>query len=207
MRKTIPIAAAVICGIVIIADYLVQVPWLHTAAARLLEGAVVLAGFALVLGILNLLAFNFRHIRDHTPGRWQSWIILISLPITVLIGTTFPGSGAFTWVYTYVVTPLMTALGALLLFYAVTVAVRLLPLRNGAAIILFASCLVFMILWIPGISSVSPFIAAVRNWLYALPVGASMRGLLLGAAIGAVVASLRILSSLEQPYTGITEKH
>jgi len=206
MRKIISIAAAVICGVIIIADYFLQSTWLQVAAARLLEGGIVLACFALVLGILKLVAYHAQRLRGNIQNKWQSWIILVGLLGMLLLGI-FADGPTEQWVYSFIITPLITTMGALLIFYAVLAAPRLLTLRHGAAVILLISCVIFLLLWAPGISAVSPLIAAVRNWLYASLLGSSMRGLLLGSAIGAIVAALRILFFIDHPYTGIGEKH
>lgn len=201
MRKTLVIIAAVMCGAIIIADYFLDWYWLSVASARLLEGAIVLSCFALVLGIIKLLAYHIRQVRGRSHGSWQSWVILVSLAVVLLTGMFEYSSAEQEWIYLYIVTPLYATLGALLLFYLVNASARLFAWRNGAAVILFISCLVFTLLWIPGISSAFPALGAIRNWFYVVPFGSAMRGLLLGTAVGAALAALRILITADHPFT------
>ena len=199
MRKTLVIIAAVMCGAIIIADYFLDWYWLSVASARLLEGAIVLSCFALVLGIIKLLAYHIRQVRERSHGSWQSWVILVSLAVVLLTGILDYSSAEQEWIYLYIVTPLYATLGALLLFYLVNASARLF-VRNGAAVILFISCLVFTLLWIPGISSAFPALRAIRNWFYVVPFGSAMRGLLIGTAVGATIAALRILITADHSF-------
>lgn len=206
MRKIAAVGAAVLCGLVILAGYVFQLPWLQSISARLLEGGVILACFALLLGVLNLLAYHLQRIGSHTSASWQSWTIIITLLTCLVIGLALPASGPLSWVYTYLITPLMATLGALLLFYGVLAAPRLMAKPNIAALLLLVSCLVFMVLWIPGISGLSPWIATIRNWLFTVPLGAGMRGILLGTAIGASVSALRLIFAVDKPFMANTGK-
>jgi len=79
-------------------------------------------------------------------------------------------------------------------------------IRSAAAWVLLASCLVFLILWIPYINSLSPVNAVFQNWVYAVPITAGARGALLGIAIGIVVAACRILFGFDHPYTGMEKQ-
>lgn len=206
MRRYLSGAAAVICGGIILADFVVALPWLHTVAGRLLEGGLILAAFALLLGMLNLLAHHAAKTRAPTKNRWQSWIILLTLPVVFLLGMLRPASEPVRWIYTYIISPSLAALGALLLFYAVGAAWQIFRVRNFLAVILLVSSLLFLLLWIPGISSLHPLISSILIWMTAVPVGAGMRGILLGTAIGMIISALRVLSGIKDPFSGIEGK-
>lgn len=207
MRKILPVAAAIGCGIIILADYMLRIPWLNSVAGKLLEGGMILGAFALLLGVLNLLGHHIARVRDGAPWRWQSWVILTTLPLMGLLGLLFPASASVDWVFAYIISPLQATLGALLVFYAIGAAAATFHLRSGAMILLFVSSLVFLVLWIPFISGLSPLVPVLREWLTAVPLAAGIRGILLGTAIGAIMAALRILLGFDHAYTGPGDEH
>jgi hypothetical protein len=206
MRRVLPLIAAGLCGLIIVASYVFKFPWLDNIASKLLEGGIILAAFALFLGLLNLVAFHARRMRSMNKGVVQSLILITAMVITFAVGTAWPASLPLSWIYNYILFPLQATMGALLVFYAVSAALRAFKLRNGAAVILLTSSLLFLFLLIPFISGLSPIVPVLRNWLIVVPLGAGMRGILLGIALGAITSALRILLQLDHPYTDNAEK-
>jgi hypothetical protein len=206
MRRVLPLITAGLCGLIILASYIVKVPWLDNIASKLLEGGMILAAFALLLGLINLLAYHARRIHAKKEGAFQSLVLVAALVITLGLGIALPASVPLNWVYNFILYPLQAPLGALLVIYAVSAAFRAFKLANGAAVVLLVSSLLFLFLLIPFISGLSPFVPALRNWLILVPLGAGMRGILLGAGMGAIVSALRILFLVDHPYAGSVEK-
>ena len=62
MKKFLPIAAAVSCGIFTLLDFFVPNPQIDAAGAILVEGVTILAAFALLLGLMNILAVHLRRL-------------------------------------------------------------------------------------------------------------------------------------------------
>jgi hypothetical protein len=206
MRRVLPLIAAGLCGLIIVASYVFKFPWLDNIASKLLEGGIILAAFALFLGLLNLVAYHARRMRSMNKGVVQSLILITAMVITFAVGTAWPASLPLSWIYNYILFPLQATMGALLVFYAVSAALRAFKLRNGAAVILLTSSLLFLFLLIPFIYGLSPIVPVLRNWLIVVPLGAGMRGILLGIALGTITSALRILLQLDHPYTGNAEK-
>ena len=206
MRKVLPLIAASVCGVIILANYLLKLPWLDSIASKLLEGGMILATFALLLGLVNLLAFHVRRIYEKKNGIIQSIVLVSAMVITLVIGIVVPASAEQSWAFNYILYPLQATMGALLVFYAVNAAFRAFRLRNGAAVVLLVSSLTFLFLLIPFISGLSPIVPALRNWLVLVPLGAGMRGILLGIALGTITSALRILFLVDHPYASNAEK-
>jgi len=206
MRKVLPLIAAGLCGLIIVASFVFKLPWLDSIASKLLEGGMILAAFVLFLGLMNLLAFHARRIRAKTRGVFQSIVLMAALVITLGLGIALSASAPLSWTYNYILYPLQATMGALLVFYAISAALHAFKLRSGAAVVLLVSSLLFLFLLIPFISGLSPIIPALRNWLTTVPLGAGIRGILLGTALGTIIAALRILFQLDHPYTSNAEK-
>ncbi|MHB1296220.1 MAG: hypothetical protein ACYC4R_14660 [Anaerolineae bacterium] len=200
MKKALPVAAAVLCGLVILIDYFVPDPRLDLLGSRLVEGAMILAAFALLLGILNLLAVHARRIGEGRKGGGYSVILLLALLLTLTIGVLAPASTLSSWVFSNVLYPLQATMGALLAFFLVSAAYRAFRLRSAGAVLLLVTSMVVLFTQLPFARALSPQIPLVRDWILAVPVTAGMRGIILGVALGSIATSLRILLAVDHPY-------
>ena len=208
MRRPLSIAgllatlAAIGCGFVAFVDFLIPNPHLDAAGAFLAEGVTVLAAFAFLLGILNLLASHTSRIVSGESRRVPSLVLIASLAVTFLIGLLWPGSLAIRWVFDYIYYPLQSTTAALLAFFVVSAAYRAFRLRNLEALILLLSSLLLLATQLPFSASLSPILPLIRSWMMAVPVTATMRGMILGIALGTMSTSLRVLLAVDRPYVG-----
>ena len=91
---------------------------------------------------------------------------------------------------------------ALLAFFVVSAAYRTFKLRNVEALILLVTSLFVLFTQMPFSETLSPYLSAMRDWILTVPVTASVRGLILGTALGTIATSLRLLLTIDRPYTG-----
>ena len=202
MKKVLPIGAAVICGLLVLADFFIPDPQINALGAILVEGVIILAGFALLLGILNILAVHARRAVSAEKGRGPSILLIIALLATCAVGIAFPVSGATAWLFDYLYYPLQSTMTALLAFFVVSAAYRTFRLHNVEALILLVSGLFLLFAQLSFSEAISPYIPALRGWILAIPVTAAVRGIILGTALGTIATSLRILLAIDKPYAG-----
>lgn len=200
MRKTLPTLAAVLCGLLAFVDFFVPQPQINAVATALFEGVAILAAFALLLGIMNLLGTHLRHIAARDERRGLSAILIIALLATLAIGVALPGSGALRWVFEYIYSPLQATMTALLAFFVVSALYRAFRLRNLDALILLITSLLVLLTQLPFSGALSLYLPFVREWILNVPVTAGVRGIILGAALGTIATSLRVLLAVDQPY-------
>jgi len=199
MARILAIIAALACGLLVLVDFFVVEPVIDALGAMLVEGALILAAFALLLGVLNLIGVHAR--MNGTPGsRRYSAILLVALVATMAIGILRPASDALTWVFDYLYFPLQATMGALLAFFIVSAAFRAFKLRSVSALILLVTSVLVLITQLPFSAALSPLLPAAREWIYAIPVTAGVRGILLGVALGTVATALRVLLAVDHPY-------
>lgn len=197
MRRVIPVAVAGLSGLIVLLDFfgasLGDVPNL------LIEASAFLAAVALLMGAAHLVRVHARRALHREPHGGHSAALVIALLATFGIGVLMPGSSELTWVFEHLYTPLQASMTALLAFYVVSGAYRAMRLgRAGANLMLGAS--LFMLLAQLAVSQrISPYIPALGQWVLAIPVTAGVRGMLLGAAVGILAASLRILTGIDRP--------
>jgi hypothetical protein len=103
-------------------------------------------------------------------------------------------------VFRAVYEPLAGSFLALLAFFSLSAALRALRRRTAdALIILIVAMLVLALAALPQLGDIAMLGASVR-WVSDFVALAGARGLLIGAAIGAVVAGVRVLLGFDQPY-------
>jgi hypothetical protein len=109
-----------------------------------------------------------------------------------------PSQPGVSWIFQYVQRPIQASLSALLVFFLVTAAYRLLRVRNlESAVMLFAALLVLAAGLTVGLV---PALSDLRNWILDVPAMAGVRGILLGVTLGILLTGIRLLAGVERPY-------
>jgi len=207
VKKILPITnavIAVIAGLLVLLGYFF--PSLFGGIQSTLIGwAIILAAFALLLGIFNLALVHWKKVRDKTPGRVYSLVMLVSLILTILLaGLSGPTGGLSLWLFNTFQVPVEISLLAILAIILVYAGARLLARRPRWNTILFLVTVLLVLLGsVPllFIGEIAP-LSAVRGWLAQVPAVAGARGLLLGVALGTIATGLRILIGADRPYGG-----
>jgi hypothetical protein len=206
-RKTLPTAILIGVGLVVLADLFVANPLIDAAAAFLINIALVVAAFALVLGLINVAQVSVRKVWDRQAGWPYAYVLLLSMLAVLVLGLADPqGRGpvqpAVAWFFEYVQLPVQATLGALLIFMLATAAYRALRLRDAESTVLVLVVLVVLlgqVAWGLGLLDVLP---TLKERLVQVVSVAGVRGILLGVALGSVLAGLRLLLGIERPYGG-----
>jgi hypothetical protein len=169
----------------------------------LLNWAIILAGFAVFVGILNLFQVHFNKIQKKQKGSFYSLLLILSLAVTFVFGLIKPGQMQI--VFTTIQLPVEASLMAMLAVTLTYASIRLLRRRLNllsviflvtALLIMFATAPLPFLGTIPGLSDVfRPFIAQVL-------AAAGARGILLGVALGTLTTGIRILFGTDRPYGG-----
>jgi len=186
---------------------------------------IIIAGFALLLGVVNVFQGNLRKIEQRRPD----WPFAASLLAGLVVMGTFgilsalrvgpfqgilaaPNGGdtPFFWMTRNLFNPLQAAMFSLLAFYVASAAFRAFRVRNVEATILLLAAFVVMLgrtplgeyvfSWLPGGERWVPWLT---DWIMAVPNTAAQRGIIIGAALGAASLSLRVILGIERSYLGL----
>jgi hypothetical protein len=96
--------------------------------------------------------------------------------------------------------PLGASFLALLAFFSLSAALRALRRRTAdALVIVFVAVIVLALTALPQLDAL-PMLGESVRWVSDYLVLAGARGLLIGAALGALVAGVRVLLGFDQPY-------
>ena len=197
--RWLPIAAALAAGLLVLGGYfLPSAGVLVEARALLLDWAVVVAGFALLLGLANIVRVHGRRIVDQEQG-WPHSLALLVAALLAWIPGVLPIDAVKDGVFHYVLGPLGSAVAALLLFALVLAAVRMMRVRQGVEVPVFLLVAGLVLLGSTPLAG-SGWFAGFRDWLIRVPGTAGTRGLLLGVALGTVIAGLRVIFGSERPH-------
>ena len=209
-KRLIPILLGSVAGVLVLANLLFpqQSAAVQSSSTELLRWVTVVAAFALLVGVTNVVVQHLRRVIKQEAQWVYSIPLLVGViipPLIALYGYLAEGETSVTrtalfqdmiqWVYT----PLSVSLLALLTFFAITATIHAIGSGNREAIVVIGVALVMLLAQLPLLATV-PYLGATINWIQNYVALAGLRGLVFGASIGAIVASVRILLGLDRPY-------
>lgn len=108
----------------------------------------------------------------------------------------------YNWLYDHVFAPCNATMFALLAFFVVSAAFRAFRMRNVEATLLLGAAIIVMVAAAPIGAWISDDLVDVGQWILDIPNNAGRRAIMMGAAIGAIATSLRIVLGLERSHLG-----
>jgi hypothetical protein len=206
MKAPFATAIAIAVGLVVLAGYFLR-PMLDPLLTVLMQWAIILAGVATLVGIVNLLSVHWKKVSTRKTGAIYSAVAILAFLVTLLVGIVLtPSNPQFKAVVTSIQLPVEASLMAILV---VTLAYASLRLLNRRSINLLSasfviSAFVFLLLNLGFITSFFenvPLLKDLVTGINQLPVGGT-RGILIGVALGTLATGLRIILGGDRPYGG-----
>jgi hypothetical protein len=194
---------AIASGLLVLIGYFI--PGLDFISDVLLQWAVILAAFALLIGMVNLVTVHANRLRERKLGSIYSLVLLLSFGAGLLIfGINAPTGAASMWVFQYIQLPVEASLMAVLVVTLAYSSMRLLRRRAGLLPVIFVVTAFLVLLGMAPIYGYGdiPVLSGLRNWIAQVPAMAGARGVLIGVALGTVATGLRILIGADRPYGG-----
>jgi len=205
MRSPVSAAIAIAMGLIVLAGYFIANPILQAVRSVILGWAVILAGIAMLVGIINLIIVHVHKAIAPVRRNYYSIVLLVGLAATVVAGVVLgTGDARFQRVVTAIQEPVEISLLAVLTVTLAYAGLRLFQRRSGWMPVVFLISAVVFLLMAANIFAGAvnlPVIGDLLGFLSRLLV-AGARGLLLGMALGGLTAGLRILIGADRPYSG-----
>ncbi len=193
---------AYVAGVISILGFFTRGPF-SDMGGTLAQWVAVLVGFALLVGLGNLMKVHIGRVVRQEEGWYYSLIVVGSALAVLALGLIGggPGTGSVAWVFQWIYQPLGAAVFSLLAFFLTAALFRALKVRSREAMIMLVVALIVVIGQAP-FSAVAPLdiVGSVKNWLLDYPVLAGIRAIILGVSFGAIGISLRILLGFDRPY-------
>ena len=195
LAGTLALLIVAACFVVIVFERAGLAPQLRPVTTALYAWTVLLATFALVLGVANVVLVHLRRIyrgqRDW-PGSLALLVTLFSVLLAGLLDPRGATAPVVEWFFDAVIVPGQASLFALLAFFTAAAGYRYLRIGRRGGAWLLAGALIILVAQMPLIAWPGPARQAI-NWLVAQPVAAVFRGALLGGSLAVILVGARFL--------------
>ncbi len=229
MKRTIPVIITFVVGmLVIISEFVPHKPF-GSIAGTLENWFLIIAGFAIILGVLSLLRMSGHKINSKAPN-WQYYLAgIISFSVMVLVGVLWgmresrgifgDGENLFNWLgakpFDYLFNNFFIHLSAtmfsLLAFYIASAAYRAFIIRSFESNLLMITAVIIMLGrtslgnimtgWLPQ-NMQFLHLPRIADYIMIYPNSAAQRAIMISAALGVIGSSLRIILGIERSYLG-----
>jgi len=204
MMRILAAGFAIASGLLVLLGYFVPLTMLLDIRLLLVQWAIILAAFAVLVGALNLLGVHWHKVRTRQKGTAYSILLIVSLFASAILGSALgTNNPMLEFFLEAIIIPGEAALMALLAVTLIYAAARLLHRRVDLMTFIFLGVVLVALLAatplpfgkIPGASFI--------EWLLRdnFAAGGS-RGILIGVALGALTTGLRVLFGVDRPYGG-----
>lgn len=213
MKRQIPLALCFLFGIVMILTQFSPHPVSKSIYESVIDGALIIGPFALVLATITLIQTHINRIQRRTEHWGYSFVVFAGLITMVAIGVPFgPENPIFVWLYRNVQVPMDATMFSLLAFFIASAAYRAFRARSTEATLLLVTALIVMLGNVP----VGDLIwnelfswtgwenqaSTAREWILDNPNSSARRGIILGVSLGVISQSIRIILGIERSYLG-----
>lgn len=219
MKRRLPLTLVLIFGIWGILTYFIP----HSAPQEVdslfrNNTLRIMVVFALILGLSSLLRYHTEKIRRRREYYQYSWITLISLLVTAIIGLfgggITPGHpgllptsiGGFSFhiatLYRFVIIPVQASMFAILAFFMASASYRAFRARNMAATVLLVAAFIVMLGSVPLSRQILDTLPGFAQFILDVPNTASKRGIAFGVGLGSIATSLKIILGIERGWLG-----
>lgn len=228
MRRKIPLTIAFVCGIVMIIQFYIPHRISQNFYRSMLNALIIVGIFYYILAITSLIRVHKGKIKRKKKGWGFSYVTLISLVITAIVGVlcgAYQPTRITTWlvelfgfqikqgtplmvIYTYIQIPMGATMFSLLAFFIASAAFRAFKARSLTAVLLLVTAFIVMLGRVPIgalITKKLPEVLQLTNiveWILNYPNMAAQRGILMGVGLGMIATSLKIILGIERAYLG-----
>jgi hypothetical protein len=205
-RIEIPIAITVLCTLLQIVPFYIEVEPLEAFSDTFRSWMILVATCALFLGAASLSLLHTKKIQRRTTG-WQfSILTLVSMVLIMVTGLPIPEIGlgvdnqVFDFLFTNILTPLGATMYSIIAFFITSAAYRSFRARNLEATVVLVSGILMICYNAPLMTSLWQGFIPIGDWIFSVPNMATMRAVIIGSALGAIALAMRVLLGIERGY-------
>jgi hypothetical protein len=205
-RIEIPIAITIICTLLQIIPFYIEVKPLESFSDTFRSWMILVATCALFLGAASLTLLHLKKIQRKSTG-WQfSVLVIIPMIVIMLAGLPIPEIGlgdknpVFDFLFMNVLTPLGATMYSIIAFFITSAAYRSFRARSNEATVVLVAGILMICYNAPLMTSMWPGFTPIGDWIFSVPNMATMRAVIIGAALGAIALAMRVLLGIERGY-------
>lgn len=204
--QEIPLVIVSLCGVIVTVAHFFNIPILQSMSESLQAWVVIVAGFSLGIGIVNIVKLQGKHIQRRTEGQWIYSIVFFFF-FFVQAATGFAdlknlANPIYVWIYGNVFNPLARAMYAILGFFIVTASYRAMKIRNIDSTLLLIAAVIVMLKNAPIGAVIWPGFPGLGTWILDVPSTAVNRAILIGVGLGAILYGIRVVLWYERGWLG-----
>ena len=214
MYRLLLTVIAVSAGLLTLLSLVLDSELLNALRGLFVEWTVIILAFALLLGAANVLRVHARRIHDR-KGTFYSVVLILAFLAVFVPGIMPAGAGpdylasylgptgtVVDFSFRYIQRPLQVTFYSLLAFLAATAIWRTFRNRSVASLVMFLACVLVLLGSLRlNVGEWWQLVTETKDWIMNVPVLAGARGILLGIALGALVAGARLLLGVDRPYS------
>ena len=205
MKREIPMIITFVFGLFMIVQYFIPHPIVNNLAGTLQGWAIIVIAFSYVLGSANILRINgeilYRRGQD-----WPYKAVLVAgflaMVISGLAGGIKQGSFANDRLFMNIYIPMSSTMYSTLAFFIASAAFRAFRIRTWQAAVLAVTAVLVMLGRVPISQFIWERFPEFVEWIMNVPNAVAQRGILIGAALGAISTGLKVVLGLERSYLG-----
>ncbi len=189
-------------GLLVLADFFTNDHSIDALGLYLVRTASVVAAFALMLGMINVLTVHLNKVYSRDKGWAYSMVLLAALLVTLGVGF-LTGGPASPWVqdiFETILFPLEASLFSLLAFFVVTAIYRAFRVKSFETGLFVIFGIIVLLGQAPVGAMLWNQLPVIKDWVLDVPALAGARGILLGVALGTAATGLRVLLGIDRPY-------
>lgn len=206
--RVLTAALAIASGIIVLSGYfLPEFGMLDSLRYTLTDWAIIIAGMAVLVGIVNLVSVQMEKVRKQQKGGIYGALLVLSLVATFGLSLV-PGldRSVTRLAMDAVIVPVEASLLAILAVTLVYASIRLLRRRvDLMSVVFLVTVILFLLATMPTIFSANPYVQTLQSSILGFVEMVShggARGLLIGIALGTLLTGLRVLFGIDRPYGG-----
>jgi len=226
MIKRLPLIITFCAGLLVIIAEFIPVKPFSSISSEVEMWFLVIAGFSIVLGQMSLLKINFIKVYRKVESWQYSLITIISFTVMFICGILWGmqnqpgllgqgeyisnifGSKLFDYIFDNIYQHLMASVFSLLAFYIASAAYRAFIARTVESTLLLSAAVIVMLGNTSVGSSLTQHLPAylhlpnIKDFIMDFPNTAGQRAIMIGAGLGIIGSSLRIILGLERSWLG-----
>jgi len=216
LRKRLPVFICFVAGVVMMFQFFIpqENPYFEKIDSVSTTWLQIIVSFSMIVGLYNLVQMNFTKISRKAESWPYSVVLLIGFFTTAFIGLREGLHGEhFEFIFNFVYSPMQSTMFSILAFFVASAAFRAFRAKSKEATLLLTAAIIVMLgrvslgslIWnhIPIINYLD--VSQIAIWINTVFTTAGQRAILLGASLGYIAASFKILLGIERSYFGSEE--
>ncbi|MBC8498416.1 hypothetical protein ISS40_04720 [Candidatus Bathyarchaeota archaeon] len=205
-RMEIPILITAFCTLLQVIPYYLNIPVIDSASATMREWMLLVVNMAVFVGVISLGQVHGKRIQRRGENWPFSVVLMVFMVLMAIVGFPLESLGLgfknaqYLFMFNNILNPLGGTMYSILAFFITSAAYRAFRARNWEAAFVLVSGTIVVMSNAPLFTSSLPFLITWKDWIFDVPNTATGRGVMIGAALGAIALAVRVLMGIERGY-------